>query len=159
VTSIEIDRALLVFRAEGQRYALRLGSVVRVLRMMEIVALPSAPDIVLGVIDIAGSIVPVMDLRARLRLPLRQASPSDVLVLAHGGARRVALAADEVVGVVECPADLVPTDALVPGIEHVSGVLQLGDGLVLIHDLDTFLSLDEARRVDRALHERAASTR
>jgi purine-binding chemotaxis protein CheW len=43
---------------------------------------------------------------------------------------------------------------MVPALEHIQGVVKLDDGLVLIHDLDTFLSLHEVRTLDEAM-ERA----
>jgi purine-binding chemotaxis protein CheW len=59
---------------------------------------------------------------------------------------------DEVAGVAECAeADLVEPDAVVPGTALVRGIAKLADGLVVIHDLDAFLSLDEERTLDRAL--------
>ncbi len=45
------------------------------------------------------------------------------------------------------------TDAgeILPGLEYIEGVLRLEDGLILIHDLDRLLSLDEEDAIDRAL--------
>ena len=42
---------------------------------------------------------------------------------------------------------------IVPGLEQIQGVIQLEEGLVLIYDLDRFLSLDEARALDEAMRE------
>ena len=69
--------------------------------------------------------------------------------------RAVALVIDEAEGVIECePGAVVGAESIVPGLEQFQGVVQLGDGLVLIHDLEKFLSLDEARILDAAM-ERA----
>jgi purine-binding chemotaxis protein CheW len=55
-------------------------------------------------------------------------------------------------GVVECPwTEAMHAQDIVPGIEYVEGVAKLGDGMVLIHDLARFLSLDEERRLEEAM--------
>ncbi len=140
---------LLAFRLDGQRYGLPLASVERVVRSVEITPLPKAPEIVLGVINVQGRVVAVVDVRKRFRLPQREPALGDSLVIARTPARAVALLADTVAGVVECAEnEAVPAQAIVPGLEYVEGVAKLGDGMVLIHDLARFLSLDEERRLD-----------
>jgi purine-binding chemotaxis protein CheW len=68
--------------------------------------------------------------------------------------RIVALPVDDVSGVAEVPVDsVVPPDAVLPGIGHVSGIAALADGLLLIHDLDTFLSIEEERQLAEALEK------
>ena len=57
--------SLVVFSIAGQRYALNLPVVERVLRMVEVSPLPKAPLIVLGVINFHGEIIPAIDIRRR----------------------------------------------------------------------------------------------
>ena len=59
---------LVAFMLDGQRYGLRLSVVERVVRAVEVTSLPSAPDIVMGVINLAGQIVPVVNIQRRFRL-------------------------------------------------------------------------------------------
>jgi purine-binding chemotaxis protein CheW len=47
--------------------------------------------------------------------------------------------------------DIITADQLLPGLEYVAGVLTLADGMVLIHDLDTCLSLEEAKPLNDTL--------
>jgi purine-binding chemotaxis protein CheW len=134
------------------RYALPLTSVERVVRAVEITPLPDAPDIILGVINVHGRVVPVVDIRRRFRLPARAISAGDQLVIAHTPRRCLALVADTVRGVVECPAgDIVTPHDVLPDLHYVTGIARLADGLILIHDLDGFLALDEERALAQAL--------
>jgi purine-binding chemotaxis protein CheW len=143
---------LVAFRLDDRRYGLPLASVERVVRIVEITSLPKAPDIVLGLINVQGRVIAVVDVRKRFRLPQREPALSDSLVIARTPARAVALMADSVAGVVECSeSEAVPAQAIVPGMEYVVGVAKLDDGMVLIHDLARFLSLDEERRLDEAI--------
>lgn len=145
---------LVVFRVDSARYALSLASVERVFGMVAVAALPKAPAVVLGVVNIHGALVPVLDIRARFGLPRREWSPSSHLLVARTPRRMVALPVDEVIGVIEVSeATVIPPDVVVPGTSHVSGLVALPDGLLFIQDLDAFLSLDEGERLERALGE------
>lgn len=148
---------LVVFRLDAQRYALPLAAVERIVRAVEVTPLPNAPSIVLGVIDVEGHVLPVLNIRQRFLLPERNLGPDDQLLIAQTGRRMVALVVDEAEGVIERPESAVVDAAqIVPGLEQFQGVLRLDDGLVLIHDLEKFLSLDEARVLDQAMIQEAA---
>lgn len=148
---------LLAFTIEGQRYALSLFSVERVVQAVEITPLPKAPDIVQGVINLHGRVIPVFNVRRRFRLPEKEIAPDDHMIIARTGKRAVSLAAERVEGVIdESCGDPVPSEEILPELEYVQGVVKLEEGLVLIHDLDTFLSLDEERKLDHAIGEESA---
>jgi purine-binding chemotaxis protein CheW len=148
---------LVVFRLEAQRYAVALSAVKRIVRAVEVTRLPNAPVIVLGVIDVEGRILPVLDLRRRLRLPEQEISPVDQFLIAQTTTRSVVMVVDEALGVIEHAAtEIVGAAQIVPGLEQIQGVVQLDDGLVLIHDLETFLSLDEACALDEAMNQEVA---
>jgi purine-binding chemotaxis protein CheW len=151
---------LTVFILDDQRYALRLSAVDRIVRAVEVTSLPKAPAIVLGVVNVRGQIIPVVNLRRRFRLPERDIDVNDQFIIAHTSksgpgpveGRLVALPADAALGVVEVPGEKITTwDEIVPGLEYVQGVAKMEDGLILIHDLATFLSLDEEKALDEAL--------
>ena len=77
---------------------------------------------------------------------------SDRMIIAATRRRRVALLVDSVTGVVECMEDdVIAAEAIIPRTEHIDGVTKLGDDIVLIHNLDRFLSLDEEGALDDAL--------
>lgn len=148
------DSRYVTFLLDGQRYALALAAVQRILLAVEITPLPGAPSIVLGVVDMAGRIIPVLNLRRRLGLQEREVGPDDQLLIAQTSRRAVALVVDEARDVIGCAsAGIVESERIVPGLEQIQGVIRMEDGLVLIHDLDRFLSLDEARALDAAMNE------
>jgi purine-binding chemotaxis protein CheW len=76
----------------------------------------------------------------------------DHLILARTRRRPVALLVDQVGGVVSfTEAQLVPAQEILPGLGYVDGIVKTKNGMILIHDLDQFLSLEEERRLDNAL--------
>lgn len=143
---------LVVFDIEGQRYALPLNDVERVLPMVAVSPLPQAPAVVLGVINLHGQVIPVLDLRRRFGLPLCDYGLTARLLVVRTRRRTLALPVDEVLGVSGVAAEAVaPPDAILPGIGHVAGIVTLADGLLLIHDVEACLSLDEERRLSVSL--------
>ncbi len=145
---------LVLFVLEGQRYALPLTVVERILPMVAVSPLPQAPDIALGLLNLHGQAIPVLDIRRRFGLPVRDYGITGRLLVARTSRRAMALPVDEVSGVQEVAVEAVtPPAAVLPRIGHVAGIVALADGLVFIHDLDAFLSLDEEEGLSRALTE------
>ena len=64
----KISVEALLFELAAQRFAVALGDVIEVVRAVAIRRLPSAPAITLGIIDVRGEIIPVLDVRARFGL-------------------------------------------------------------------------------------------
>lgn len=147
-----MTRQYVVFTLDEQRYALHLSAVDRVVRMVHITPLPNAPDIVLGIVNMQGRVIPVINIRQRFNLPRREIVLTDQLIFAHMKWRPVALVADSVTGVVECSGQsLIPAEEIFREFKYLEGIIKFRDGLILIHDLDKFLSLEEEECLDVAL--------
>lgn len=147
----------VVFSLDTGRYALPLIAVDRIIRAAYITSLPLAPDIVLGVIDVGGRVLPVFNTRRRFRLPERTIDPADHLLIARTARRNVVLVIDAAQGVFERPTTaMIDAASITPDLKAIRGVIQLEDGLVLIHDLENFLSSDEARTLDDAMNQQVS---
>lgn len=137
---------LVVFSVDDRRYALPLHAVERVVHAVEVTPLPGAPAVVLGAINVAGRVLPVLNLRRRFDLPEREIGLSDQFVITTANGRSVVLVVDQAQGVIERSVSGI-TDAaqLAPGLEQFDGVVELEGGLVLIQNPHRFLDADEAR--------------
>jgi purine-binding chemotaxis protein CheW len=159
-TTEEMFREFLVFELENQRYGLPLRDVMETVRAVTITPLPQAPSIVEGVINFRGMVVPVFDIRARFGHPPRAMQVQNHLILASAGKRQVALRVDRAMDLVRVrDQDVQEAQTVVPHAPYISGVARLPDGLMLIHDLATFLSEAETETLSQSLsaHERAPS--
>ena len=146
--------SVVVFSLDDQRYALPLDRVKRSIRVVAITPLPELPPIVLGIMDLEGLVIPVIDIRKRFGHPSRDIRLSDHLIIATTGKRTVALLVDQTKGVIEISPDCyAPVGKILPGIVLIDGAISLGDGLVLIHDLNRLLSLDEETTIDHVLKD------
>lgn len=143
---------LVVFVLDDRRYALHLSSVERAVRVVDVTPLPKAPETVNGVVNIHGQVVPVFNMRKRFHLAEREINLGDQLIIAKTSKQTVALIADAVSGVIEIPGEeIITPEKILPGMNYVEGVVKLKDGMILIHDLDRFLSVDEEKALKGAL--------
>jgi purine-binding chemotaxis protein CheW len=141
---------LLTFEIWHERFGIALADVREVVRAVSITRLPNAPAVVEGVVNVRGSIVPALDIRARFNLPPKVVEPSDHLVIAFAKRRLVAIRVDRVTDLMRLArGDVEDLTVAVPGSNLVAGVAKLHDGLLLIHDLATFLSASEAEALDQ----------
>ncbi len=127
----------LIFRLDEQRYALALSSVERVFRVVELIPMPKAPTMVLGVVNVQGRIVPVVSVRKQFGLVEREPDLADQLIIVNISSRAVALLVDEVLGVVESSADAVVTsNAVIPNLNQVEALINVEGRTVAIQNLD-----------------------
>ena len=151
-TTVRAENHYLVFFLDDQRYSLHLSTVESVARMVYITPLPGAPEIVLGVVNLRGKVVPIVNIRQRFDLPKREILLTDWLIFAHTTTRLVGLTVNSVMGVAECLEQcVVPTDEFFPPLKYLKGVIKFQDGLILIQNLGEFLSLEEEKSLDLAL--------
>ena len=81
---------IVVLTLDEQRYALRLSAVERIVRAVEVTALPQAPEGVLGVVNVEGRVIPVVNIRQRFNLPEQEINLDDQLIIARTSRRDVA---------------------------------------------------------------------
>ena len=145
-------RKLVTFSLDDRKFALYVSVVQRIIQVVEVTALPKAPEIVVGIINLQGTVIPVFDIRMRFRRPAREVRIDDQIIIATTTMRTVALIVDSVDDVIEIPEEkIVAAEQILPELEHVEGVVKTEGGMVLIHDLEKFLSLPEEKGLDEAM--------
>jgi purine-binding chemotaxis protein CheW len=155
--SLNIYNHYVVFRLDERQFALNLHSVERVVRAVAVTSLPKAPEIVLGVINVHGQIIPVLDIRKLFRLPEKRINLNDQFILVKTRSRTIAILANEVSSVVERSEQEVITEKdMLPDIEHIEGAIKLEDGaisMIIMQDFDKFFALERAPTPDSAIQE------
>lgn len=142
----------VVFTLDDQRYTLPVSCVEKVVPAAYITPLPQAPAIIMGIINVQGHIIPVVNLRKRFRLSERRLEVTDQFIVGTTSRRTVALVVDTVLGVADFPAHEITSGShIVAGLGPITGVIKTTDEVLLIHDLDACLSLDEEYALDGAL--------
>lgn len=142
---------ILVFELADQRYGLPGSSVRELVRAVSITPLPRQPEFVEGVINLRGRIVPVLDVRSWLGLPARGIEPSDHFLVATVGSRLVALRVDRALELVPLEEGVLAQAEAWTGTPSVTRVAKLAGGLVLIPNLEAFLTGSALERLDETV--------
>lgn len=145
------DAQFVTLGIDRERFAVPVEAVVEILDMRPAFRIPEAPPYLVGLIDVRGRGIPVVDLRTKLGLPAVPPSESTRIVVLEiplgGRTLALGLVADRVFEVtalddrgIEAPPDL--------GIgwrsDYIKGVGRRGDDFVIIFDLAHLFSTDEA---------------
>jgi len=140
---------LVVLRLGVQQYALDINDVREVIFVPEITAIPRQPQHTLGVLNLRGRVLPVVDLRRALGLPPVEPTSTSRVVVAQDG-RLVGLLADEVSQVATVGrAAVEPLDATVVDQtdEYARGIVRIDGQIVVWLDLGRLLSAPVAPSV------------
>ena len=89
-------REFLAFGLNNERFALPLGAVREILKVMPISEVPRAPAHILGILAVRGRITTVIDLRRRLRMPPSDSTRISRILLVDGGGEVIGVMVDEV---------------------------------------------------------------
>jgi purine-binding chemotaxis protein CheW len=143
----------LTFALAPHTFAVRALCAREIVRAVAIRPLPGSPDIVEGAINYRGSLVPVFDLRSRFGLEAVPLNADQHLVLIELDAGLLALRVDRALDLVSIPVQPVDEGDLLNA--AASGFSWLPDGLIVIHDLERFLSPDERAQMDSSLSRAA----
>ncbi len=132
----------IIFALEEQHYALAISAVEKIIRAVELISLPESPELLLGLINMGGRIIPVVNIRKRFRLPDREMEPKDRIVICQTSRATMAFVVDSVQGVVGFPKEKIHrTEEIFPEIEHfIEGVGKLDDDCVIICDTEKLFS-------------------
>ncbi|MFO7890299.1 MAG: chemotaxis protein CheW [bacterium] len=138
----------LLFELNKYKFAFDVAKINRIARSVEVTSLPNAPDIVLGVINVQGTIMPVIDIRKIFGFPERKVNVDDFLIIGKVKELSIALIIDDVLEIIDIPSDkIIDKKNVLPGIPHVDGILKLEGDIIYINDLNKLLSLDEKEEI------------
>jgi len=143
------NTALVLFRIGEQRYALRLDAVERVIRAVAVTPVPETPAFILGLVNLAGQLLPVCSLRRCLGLPDRPLRSADQLVIVRTSRFTLALMVDEVQGLslVNAAQTVAVADTLPEGECRVAGLAKINGDIILIYDLEKLFSQEDQEHI------------
>ena len=130
VTDGQLQR-FVAFSIDGEEYAVPIAAVTEVVPSMDIVPVPGAPEYILGLINLRGKVVPVLDLAKKFRITRQTPDTRQHIMIAENVQQVLfGILVDQVTEVLKiAPDDIKPApEALTTNIsaEYVTGVLVLG---------------------------------
>lgn len=136
----------VTFRLENEKYGINVMRVQEVLRMTEIAPVPGAPDYVLGIINLRGSVVTVLDTRKRFSLAEKESDDATRIVIIEAENQVVGILVDSVAEVVDLHSADIETAPNVgndDSSKYIQGVTSQGEQLLILIDVNKLLSDDE----------------
>lgn len=140
----------VTFYLDKERYGINVMQVQEVLRSREITSVPGAPDYVLGIINLRGNVVTVIDTRQRFRLPPREMDDATRIVIMETEKQVVGILVDSVAEVVELRAseiEAAPNVGNEESARFIQGVCSLSGELLILIDLNKLFSNDQKREL------------
>jgi purine-binding chemotaxis protein CheW len=143
VTGSDETRQYVLFRLGPEEYGLPIAKVSSIIRYESTTPVPRSPDVVDGVINLRGRVIPVVNLARKLFDNEFHPTPSSRIVVAESESGAVGLAVDSASEVVTLVvADILPppeTALTAETAESFEGVAHHGDRLIILLDLDKAL--------------------
>ncbi|MBO8142023.1 MAG: chemotaxis protein CheW [Firmicutes bacterium] len=143
---------LVVFRLAGELYGVDIQQVREIIRVPEVTRVPRTPDFVEGVINLRGSVIPVLDLRKRFRLPAGEADRERRIVVVEMGEQTLGVIVDAVSEVLRLDQDRIePPSPYIVNVDsqYITGIARLEDRLIILLDLNKVLSAGEREELER----------
>ena len=141
-TLIENSLQVVTFRVGNENYGLHIMKVQEIIRVIEAVKVPKAPAYVEGVINLRGKIIPIIDLRKRMRKAITCYSDASRIIVVDTGGRLAGLVVDAVIDVIMLNGDDVgPCPSLDDSkrSDYIMGVGRQGDRLITVLSLESLL--------------------
>ena len=139
------------FRLGEELYAADIMRIKEIIRHQKLTALPKPPHFVEGVLNLRGTVIPVIDLRKRFDLPAAPYGRDTRLLIVTVGLQVLGLVVDEVTEVISVPVKDIkqpPQAARGIGPEYLIGVCLVRDSLIMLLNLDRILSERESEELN-----------
>ncbi len=144
-------RQILTFLLNGQDYGLELIKVQEIRGFTQITPIPNMPPHIKGVMNLRGSVLPVIDMRLKFGMQQIDYTKFTVIIIAHSCGKSVGLIVDGVSDVLSASSDKIqpsPDFGDATDTRFVQGLLKSGEHLVVLLDLERLLAEAEVRVPD-----------
>ena len=147
------SREVLVFALGGEEYAVDILKVQEIRGYEKVTAIPGAPPYLKGVVNLRGIIVPVLDMRIKFGLPDPRYDAFTVVIILRVVGRVIGVVVDAVSDVVRlAPGDVKAAPSLGSIVDSgfLAGLATLNDRMILLLEIERFLSSGELNLVKQA---------
>jgi purine-binding chemotaxis protein CheW len=157
---MEKDYQVVGFRIGNETYGVRIASVREIVRVPEITMVPNAPEVIEGVINLRGKIIPVMDLRKRFGSSTVQPDKKNRILVVELENKLLGLIVSSASEVLKIPPSEIEPPASVfaeSDASYVTGVGKLKGRLIILLDIARLLRQPEFKKFEEAAEPVATS--
>lgn len=130
----------------GEEYGVPITQVQEIIRVGNITIVPNSPSYMEGVINLRGRVLPVLNLRKRLKLPVTDVTKASRIIVTEVNNKMLGLLVDAVSHVIKVPSEFIetaPEEVLEMDTDYITGVGKLKDRLVILLDLEKLLKKEK----------------
>ena len=150
-TDIQEQMQCVTFTLEDETYGINVMQVQEVLREIEVAPVPGAPHYVLGIINLRGNVVSVIDARMRFGLPVKESTDLTRIIVIEVQQHIIGILVDsvaEVVDIKHTEIETAPNVGTDDTSKYIDGVVSRGEKLLILVDLNKLLSTEEWGELD-----------
>jgi purine-binding chemotaxis protein CheW len=140
----------LTFPLAGENYGIEICYVIEIIGIQSITEVPDMPTFIRGVINLRGKVIPVMDVRARFRLPARDYDDRTCIIVINVDSTEVGLVVDEVSEVADIPENHVepaPRTSKNSDNSYIQGMGKMNNRVIILLDVHKLLFSGEMQRL------------
>jgi len=148
---VDVVLRWVTFQLEKEVYGVNVMQVQEVLRYTEIAPVPGAPDYVLGIINLRGNVVTIIDTRMRFGLSPAEITDNTRIIIIEVDKQVVGILVDrvsEVVDLYQHEIDPAPNVGIDANSKFIKGVCYRNDCLMILIDLEKLLTDDEWQEIN-----------
>jgi len=142
---------LVSFKVGDAEFGVDILRVQEINKMMELTIVPNTPEFVVGVVNLRGRIIPILNLRTRLGLPVKEYDLETRIIVVEMEDRTIGFIVDEVKEVLRIPKNITePPPDIVSGIDsdYITAIGKMEDRLLILLDLAKVLTSEEMNSLD-----------
>jgi purine-binding chemotaxis protein CheW len=136
------SQQLVGFRLGGEEYGIEITTIQEIILMGDITRVPQVPHFIEGLINLRGSVIPIIDLRKRFGLPLTERTEESRVVVVNVCEKTMGLVVDAVTQVIRVNKDQIeptPPTVSAAGKEHIAGLAKLDNRMLILLDIERLL--------------------
>ncbi|OHD71530.1 MAG: hypothetical protein A2W19_16125 [Spirochaetes bacterium RBG_16_49_21] len=139
---------IVCFKIGNEEYGCNILQVQEILKLPKVTKLPRSKPYIMGVIDLRGKVLPIVDLSRRFGIETSKSSERKRAIVVNIGGKKVGLGIDSVSHVIKVNSnDIEEPPAVVKGIsgKYIVGIAKVGDGFVVVLDINQMFSSEELK--------------
>ncbi len=147
-----VERQFVTFLIEDETYGVGVEKVKEIIGMTDITRVPNTAYFMEGVINLRGTVVPVVDMRKKFEMEKKDYDANTVIIIVEVSERLIGMIVDSVSDVLNIPVNNIqdtPNFTAKIETDFILGICQIDNILIIILDSDKILSAEEIKTVDR----------
>ena len=147
-----MEEQLVVFRLGKEFYGISIAQVREIITEQNATKLPRTPEFMIGIINIRGKIVPVVELAARLGLRIDKTADRRIMIV-ETSRQEIGIIVDEVAEVLHLPDTAIesPPEVNAEKRDHIRGIGKDKDRLLVLLDVSKLFSTEELKEFNDAV--------